>query len=493
MDRRADGDRPLASVGTPSRPLSVGWSATSPDDARSLAASHVSADTEALLAQQADMFSTLQHEQRALMQSQARDMQNSFMAALQAQMQSQMAQQAQMMQSSWQINSSRRPLGHLDTSLDHDRDRDRSLSRHATPHGGADPAASAGMSHQGLAPLPAPGLPAGLGFGMPWATVSMPAVAGYSAASLPPMAGGHFGYPAVSAPQAAGYGPPAGAYMHSSPSFAPRGFTDEELSEALAGLEREGRYDKYIDVVERMLLPRVRAQDRPPMVGQQWRQAVVAATVFAAKYADEDRWSPALSMLRRAQSIVSADAFMDPAASRELTGFVLDGLASYYYRRRRLQAALQASQRAARAHSSLSQWDHAAKCHLHTACVLARMGRHGEAARTIGKVLQMVEADKLEGEGASPQRLCLVAVAYHNVAVEHIAAGHGEDACVASQSARRVARLCLGLSGRYAPSFEATHAAALAQLEKTKGVSSSIAADPRRLKAFRELSAALYA
>ena len=271
------------------------------------------------------------------------------------------------------------------------------------------------------------------------------------------------------------------------------GFTDEELSEALAGLEREGRYDKYIDVVERMLLPRVRAQDRPPMVGQQWRQAVVAATVFAAKYADEDRWSPALSMLRRAQSMVSADAFMDPAASRELTGFVLDGLASYYYRRRRLQAALQASQRAARAHSSLSQWDHAAKCHLHTACVLARMGRHGEAARTIGKVLQMVEADKLEGEGASPQRLCLVAVAYHNVAVEHIAAGHGEDACVASQSARRVARLCLGLSGRYAPSFEATHAAALAQLEKTKGVSSSIAADPRRLKAFRELSAALYA
>ena len=67
MDRRADGDRPLASVGTPSRPLSVGWSATSPDDARSLAASHVSADTEALLAQQADMFSV-----RTLLQPSAR-------------------------------------------------------------------------------------------------------------------------------------------------------------------------------------------------------------------------------------------------------------------------------------------------------------------------------------------------------------------------------------------------------------------------------------
>jgi len=275
------------------------------------------------------------------------------------------------------------------------------------------------------------------------------------------------------------------------------GFTDEELSEALAGLEREGRYGKYLDVVERLLLPQVRAEGRPDLAAQQWRQAVVASTVFAAKYCDEERWSQALTTLRRAQEMTGSDPHMEPAARRELSGFVLDGFASYYYRRRWLQAALQASQKATRAHASLSQWDHVAKCHLHTACILSRMNKHGEAARTVGKVLRLVEADRLEGDGdsrgASPQKLCLVAVAYHNVAVEHVAAGQGEDACIASQNARRVARLCLGLSGRYAASFEATHAAALAQIEKAKGVASAVASDSRKLHAFRKLTAALYA
>jgi hypothetical protein len=274
------------------------------------------------------------------------------------------------------------------------------------------------------------------------------------------------------------------------------GFTDDELSEALSGLERDGRYDKYLDVVERLLLPRVRAEDRGPMPAQQWRQAVVAATVFAAKFADEDRWSQSLSTLRRAQEMIAADPFMELPARRELTGFVLDGFASYYYRRRRLQAALQASRRAGKAHASLSQWEHVAKCHLHTACVLSRMGKHGESARTVGRVLQLMEADKLEGEGtakgATPQKLCMLSVAYHNAAVEHVAAGQGEDACIASQNARRLAKLCLGLSARYTPALEATHAAALAQLEKGRAVTSSIGHDPRKLKAFRELAAALY-
>lgn len=295
------------------------------------------------------------------------------------------------------------------------------------------------------------------------------------------------------------------------------GFTDEELEEALAGLEREGKYDKYLDVVERLLLPRVRQAERSTAEEQQWRQAVVAATIFAGKCEEEARWSLALSTLQRAQEMVAADPHMHPAARRELHGFVLDGFASYYYRRRKLQAALQASRRATRAHASLSQWTHVAKCLLHTACVLARLNKHGEAARTIGRVLKLLEADKLEGQGdtrgATPHKLCLLSVAYHNAAVEHLAAGQGEDACVASQNARRLARLCLGLSARFAPALEATHAAALAQLEKARGIAHTFGLDGSegggggggreeeeeargvvgdRQRAFRGLAAALY-
>ena len=61
-----------------------------------------------------------------------------------------------------------------------------------------------------------------------------------------------------------------------------------------------------------------------------------------------------------------------------------------------------------------------AKCHLHTAVMLSKQRQHGEAVRCNGQVLQLVDEGKLEDGGPSAEKVCMVAVCYHNIAVDQL-------------------------------------------------------------------------
>jgi hypothetical protein len=90
----------------------------------------------------------------------------------------------------------------------------------------------------------------------------------------------------------------------------------------------------------------------------------------------------------------------------------------------------------------------------------------------------MVADGRLEVGGAAPQKLCLVAVCYHNIAVEQLGLRLISEACVSAQNARRLARLCLSYSTRFLKNFEQTHRVALEEL-------SGIAADKNNAEAGR--------
>ena len=205
-----------------------------------------------------------------------------------------------------------------------------------------------------------------------------------------------------------------------------------------------------------------------------------------------NQFGKALELLRKADSCIAEDDRMAPNVRKELTAFVMDSYAFYYFRRGKYQAALQCAHKALRTHTSLQQWDHVAKCHLHTAVILSKLRKHAEAIRCLGHVLQLVDEERLETGGASAQKICMVAVrvflpqlcpslphcvtpsqvCYHNVAVEHLALHQPQEACVDSQNARRLARLSLSYSNRYLRHFETTHAAALEALSLSKPVKS---------------------
>ena len=140
----------------------------------------------------------------------------------------------------------------------------------------------------------------------------------------------------------------------------------------------------------------------------------------------------------------------------------------YYYKRGKPHAALQYAEKAMKLHFRLKQWEHVAKCHLHSGAILSKLQRHDEAIRAMGQVLKMVEDERLESGGPSSQKICLIAITYHNIAVEQLLLSRVMEACVSSQNARRLARLSLSYSNRWIKNFESTHRLALVALSTQK-------------------------
>jgi len=108
------------------------------------------------------------------------------------------------------------------------------------------------------------------------------------------------------------------------------------------------------------------------------------------------------------------------------------------------------------------------------ATLLSKLGKHVEAIGYLAEILKLVEEKKLEDGGASAQLICMIAVCYHNLAIEYLYLKDVDEAAKASQNARRLARLCLSYSNRWLHQFEATHKAVIRAMTTLMGGSGEI-------------------
>ncbi|CAM9526846.1 unnamed protein product, partial [Chrysoparadoxa australica] len=238
------------------------------------------------------------------------------------------------------------------------------------------------------------------------------------------------------------------------------------LCYAMLCLEEQGNYMKYVAVVEGLLMGYLRMVEGDPseegavkrrLIQRLWQQLVVTANAFGMRLTEQGKNAAALEMLQQAESLSRRDEqLMTKQSALELKGFILDSYAFYYLRRGKATAALDYMGRALKIHVRAQNWTHVAKFRLHLAAVLARLNRHSDSLACLGKFLAMVEDGRLDIGGSSPQKLCMVAVCYHNAAVEHLATRSLGEACSSSQNARRLARLCLSFSNRWVHCFEGT-------------------------------------
>ena len=167
----------------------------------------------------------------------------------------------------------------------------------------------------------------------------------------------------------------------------------------------------------------------------------------------------------QAEQLLENEEMIPSESRKELIAFVSDAFCHYYFKRGKLSASLQYVQKAAKIHKVRDQWGHYAKCLLHWASILSKRGDHLEARKCLAQILKLVEEHKLEDGGASAQKICMVAVCYHNLAIELLHLREIQDACVSSQNARRLARLSLSYSNRWLKTFDSTHKCVLAAVE----------------------------
>jgi hypothetical protein len=104
----------------------------------------------------------------------------------------------------------------------------------------------------------------------------------------------------------------------------------------------------------------------------------------------------------------------------------------------------------------------------------------------------MVEDGRLSFEEATPKQLCLVAVAYHNLAVVQLKLQVPDLACKSSQNARRIARLCLSYSNRWMHVFQWTHDTALEDVRFQLTEKPGIPLNQKQLTVIKTLTMAMY-
>jgi hypothetical protein len=174
-------------------------------------------------------------------------------------------------------------------------------------------------------------------------------------------------------------------------------------------------------------------------------------------------------LLDRQQSII-IDNELDllPETTNLLTAMTKETYAYYYIRRSKPSASLQyiiSAINLNKKSSDPSRFFNVAKCRLHEAYIHCTQTKYDKSMDSLGKILAMVESGSLDVQSHNKQHvLLLIAITYHNIAVQQLMTGHCSDACISSQNARRLARLCLCVSSHYLPVLEATHKQSLNQL-----------------------------
>ena len=318
-----------------------------------------------------------------------------------------------------------------------------------------------------------------------------------------------------------------------------------DVCEQLAKLEERGEYFNYLDLAE-PLCARVDCEEgsnkKPtnnfPSASrkQLWMRLVLTCIAFSVKLVEKRKYADALEMLARSKSLLGRYFIDEPPSSAPLShgegcenqgvknhadttgkvldGHINDGYAHYYASRGKPSAALRYVRCAISVYRRLRDATNVAKCLLHKAYVLLQLGNNDESMACMERVLEMVQEGSLDSPdpvglcgssgmggsvcGADPQRVLLVATAYHNIAVLQLIMGRIGEACLSSQNARRLARLCLGVSGPHIASFERTHQRALEGLttalqgRTNNGEGRNKDGEEERIKVFRKLMDELF-
>ena len=223
-----------------------------------------------------------------------------------------------------------------------------------------------------------------------------------------------------------------------------------------------------------------------------WGQLILTANAFGIMLIERKDYDLALEILQRAEGWCKRSDFLPKAVRKEIMPHICDALAFYFYKRGKNMSAMTYTNLAIADHEELGNLDNVCVCMLHIAAIQSQGGEFKEAHKMLYHVLAMVEDGRLAFANATPKQLCLVAVAYHNLAVVQMKLLVPDLACKSSQNARKIARLCLSYSNRWIKTFQWTHEAAMEDIRFQLTLKPKIPLNDQQLHVIKELTADMY-
>ena len=154
---------------------------------------------------------------------------------------------------------------------------------------------------------------------------------------------------------------------------------------------------------------------------------------------------------------------------RRLEAIVNNSYAYYFTKRNKFSAALQHVLRAKKINKYVRDWTNLAISEIHFAYVLSRLNRTNDVLKSLNRVILLANNGMLSIDTErkySGEHVLILAVAYHNIAVQNVKCEKIREACVSSQHGRRLIKLCLNYGNAFVNNFETTHRTCLDRLMK---------------------------
>ena len=219
----------------------------------------------------------------------------------------------------------------------------------------------------------------------------------------------------------------------------------------------------------RMDLTEIVVEDDPPLSIEElkvlYRQLVLVSNAFSINCIERKDFNEAMLIIRMAERWSGREEVFEAEIRCELKAFINRTLAYYFYRTKKAGAALNHTNLSIAAFLKIGTEADNATSLLHLACCHFQVGKFKAAHETLYKVLGMVEDGRIAFSETEPKELCLVAIAYHNLAVVQLKMQVPDVAAKSSQNARKIARLCLSYSNRWINTFHWTHQLCLADVK----------------------------
>lgn len=222
-----------------------------------------------------------------------------------------------------------------------------------------------------------------------------------------------------------------------------------------AGYTEGGLLDSIV-FMEQSLAQRVQAfGTEEAETIRQWKKLNTEYNISAMKYLQTDEFDTALGLLNRAKQLITSPVkFGEMDDRRKLLAITYNNMSCIFKRRGLLKTALGYAEKALKLETQSTKADNPACTHLNLCAILSRLDRHRHALEHCKCALDLIRAGNYCGaetpglmnafhDGAEPES-SILAVCYHNMAVEHEYLGEHDKALQAYYKSVEVAGSELG-------------------------------------------------
>lgn len=223
-----------------------------------------------------------------------------------------------------------------------------------------------------------------------------------------------------------------------------------------------------------------------------WGQLILTANAVGILCIEKKKPDMGLEILTTAEKWAGRGDILPKGQRNTLRAHVHDSLAFFFYKKGKAMSAASYTSLALEVHERDGNVEAVGASLLHSSALQCQLGDFKAAHRTLYTFLQMVEDGRLSFQEATPKQLCLVAVAYHNLAVVQLKLLVPDLACKSSANARKIARLCLSYSNRWMHVFQWTHDLALEDVRFQLTVKPGIPLTHKQLQVIKTLTMAMY-